>query len=1216
MGGMSYQTNRYIQGETDKTTLRNSQLKLATEINETTLQLMLAAMDSIIDKDEGRIAEERMNTMTTNLTTIESRLKDLRQAVDTDEEHQAVQNLEEIFPKLKNSIQEELVALIEDGAQTFQEIERAFVQIDDSLDQYGDQIEEDLRKIMTSVQAEQKEASNQDLLRNQQLTLMNSFLSAHSQVMLNAMDAIIDKDAGRITEERMEHINSGLSFMEANLDALDRLADTDAEQTAARNVRKILPKLTDAAQEDLTRLISQFASQEEFSRIDDTLDDYGEQIEENLGTIFASVQQEQSDASQLSLLRNQQTDMLTRLTEAHSNLMLAAMDAIIDKDDGKIQEERMTIITTNLQFMSNSLDMLIELADTEEEKSAVQRIREVFPKLAEGIQTDLVALIEDGAITAQNIEAEFARIDDQLDDYGDSMQTALTFIEKSIREEQQEAQNALLSGISTATRIGLGTFGGALVLLIPVLIVFSRSLTKPLGQIVSLANNIAAGDLSEEVEIYRTDEIGYLADAFRNMKKTIFNVLGETETLIQAIQEGRLDTRGTTDTFTGSWRELVGGMNGVIDAFMAPFNVSAEYIDRIARGDIPHKITDEYYGDFNELKKNLNGLIETLEELTRIGNAIAGGNLGIEVKKRSEHDELVIAFQRMIAVIKNLIAEMNELSGSAVEGRLDARGNVANFEGDFAKIVQGVNDTLDAVVGPLNVAAEYVDRIAKGEIPTRIVEDYRGDFNEIKNNLNALIDSLQELTESANAIAAGNMAVRMTKRSEYDELVIAFQHMIDNITLLVNEMNMLSEAAVDGQLEVRGNIDGFQGDFARIVQGVNNTLDAVIGPLNVAAEYVDRISQGETPEKIVDGYKGDFNEIKENLNRLIEANQEITRVAEAMAAGDLSVTVRERSGQDALMQAMNVMVERLNEVVADVKGASGSVSSGSQSMSSGAQEMSQGATEQAAAAEQASSSMEQMVANIQQNADNAIQTEKIAVKAAEDAQASGKAVAEAVMTMKEIMQKITIVEEIAQQTRMLSLNATIEAAKAQEHGKGFAVVAAEVRSLAERTHTSATEINGLANTSSVVIERAGAMLQKLVPDIQKTAELVQEISAASREQHSGANQINRAIQQLDQVTQQNSATSEELASMSEELAGQATMLQDSIAFFNTPGMSQTPAQQSSERTENPTLRKNATSTSVKNGNFSEQRIPTGYKIALPDENEEHHDVIDSEFERY
>jgi len=270
-----------------------------------------------------------------------------------------------------------------------------------------------------------------------------------------------------------------------------------------------------------------------------------------------------------------------------------------------------------------------------------------------------------------------------------------------------------------------------------------------------------------------------------------------------------------------------------------------------------------------------------------------------------------------------------------------------------------------------------------------------------------------------------------------------------------------------------------------------------------------------------------------------------------MAEGDLNVHVevksRDETGQ--LLAAMKDMAHKLKEIVMNVKSASDHVASGSHQISASSEQMSQGATEQAASAEEASSSMEQMAANIRQNADNAQQTEKIAIKAAADAQEGETAVNQAVSAMKDIAGKISIIEEIARQTNLLALNAAIEAARAGEHGKGFAVVAAEVRKLAERSQTEAGEISDLSSSSVEVAEQAGEMLKKLVPDIQKTAELVQEINAASNEQNSGAGQINKAIQQLDQIIQQNAGSAEEMSSTSEELASQAIQLQDTISFF-------------------------------------------------------------------
>ena len=274
--------------------------------------------------------------------------------------------------------------------------------------------------------------------------------------------------------------------------------------------------------------------------------------------------------------------------------------------------------------------------------------------------------------------------------------------------------------------------------------------------------------------------------------------------------------------------------------------------------------------------------------------------------------------------------------------------------------------------------------------------------------------------------------------------------------------------------------------------------------------------------------------------------------ARKLAQGDLTaeVDVHQKDELGILAQALRDMVAKLREIVTEVQSASDNVASGSEELSASAEQLSQGATEQAASVEEVTSSMEEMGTNIRQNADNASQTEKIALKAAKDAEAGGKAVIQAVGAMKNIAEKISIVEEIARQTNLLALNAAIEAARAGEHGKGFAVVAAEVRKLAERSGTAAAEISELSSSTVNVADQAGQMLTKLVPDIQRTAELVQEISAASNEQNAGAEQINKALQQLDQVIQQNASASEEMASTSEELSSQAEQLQSTISFFH------------------------------------------------------------------
>ncbi len=249
-----------------------------------------------------------------------------------------------------------------------------------------------------------------------------------------------------------------------------------------------------------------------------------------------------------------------------------------------------------------------------------------------------------------------------------------------------------------------------------------------------------------------------------------------------------------------------------------------------------------------------------------------------------------------------------------------------------------------------------------------------------------------------------------------------------------------------------------------------------------------------------------------------------------------------------IIKNVNNILRKLKDIVSYVQTASDNISSASTQMNASAQQMSEGATEQAASAEEVSSSMEEIVSSIQQNTDNALQTEKIALKVANDIIEGSKAVNQTVQSMKDIAERISIIGDIARQTNLLALNAAVEAARAGDNGRGFAVVAAEVRKLAERCQIAALEINNLSKSGVTIAEKSGKLLEMIVPEIQKTSKLVQEISLSSIEQNTGASEVNNALQQLNQVIQQNAAISEQMAASSEELSGQADHLKDIITF--------------------------------------------------------------------
>lgn len=321
-------------------------------------------------------------------------------------------------------------------------------------------------------------------------------------------------------------------------------------------------------------------------------------------------------------------------------------------------------------------------------------------------------------------------------------------------------------------------------------------------------------------------------------------------------------------------------------------------------------------------------------------------------------------------------------------------------------------------------------------------------------------------------------------------------------------------------------------------------------PLLKGLKLARAVSEGDLDVQVDVDQKDEIGMLSGALNTMVSNLKDTVGVAEKISKGDLTVKVSILSDKDKLGMALEDMTEKLRVVLSEFTNGSSNVAAGSQQMSSTAEQLSQGATEQAAAAEQASSAMEEMAASIRQNSDNAKQTENIASKAAQDAEQSGLAVNQTVTAMRSIAEKIVIIEEIARQTNMLALNAAIEAARAGEQGRGFAVVADAVRKLAERSQISAKEISELSNSSVQIAESAGEMINRIVPDIKKTADLIKEISATSSEQNTGSEQISQALQQLDEVIQLNASTSEELSATAEELAAQSEHLKNQIQFFD------------------------------------------------------------------
>ena len=451
----------------------------------------------------------------------------------------------------------------------------------------------------------------------------------------------------------------------------------------------------------------------------------------------------------------------------------------------------------------------------------------------------------------------------------------------------------------------------------------------PINVSAEYIDRISKGDLPPKIsEPYRGD--------FNEIKNNLNNLIDvlhmrneDIKILITGASDGHLDIRADATKYNGENGRMIEGINKMLDAFIGPINVSAEYIDRISKGDVPAKITEDYHGDFNEIKNNLNALIDVIH---------------------LRNDD-----------IKALIT-------GASNGRLDLRADASKYSGENGKMIDGINKMLDAYIGPINVSAEYIDRISKGDVPAKITENYRGDFNEIKNNLNTLIDVIHLRNDDINfltlaaqdgkldfraditkysgyhgglidkinkmldayigpinvsaeyidRISKGDVPAKITEdyHGDFNEIKNNLNALIDAIHLRNADIDMLIEAGVNGHLDVRADSKKYSGENGKMIDGINTMLDAYIGPINVSAEYIDRISKGDVPAKITEDYHGDFNEIKNNLNALIDAihlrNADIDMLIEAGVNGHLDVRAdsKKYSGENGKMiDGINTMLD-------------------------------------------------------------------------------------------------------------------------------------------------------------------------------------------------------------------------------------------------------------------------------------------------------------------
>lgn len=689
---------------------------------------------------------------------------------------------------------------------------------------------------------------------------------------------------------------------------------------------------------------------------------------------------------------------------------------------------------------------------------------------------------------------------------------------------------------------------------------------------------ISHGDMSANIEV--TDQKDEIAPALSETISTVKSITGETHKLIQAAEKGDLTLRCDADRYGGSWGELMREINALMDCVANPINEVRSVIKHVSVYDFTQKVNGGYNGLFSDLAEDTNVLCEKLDTLQGALAAISKGDTSHlqefeDMGRQSDNDSLTPTVIVMMRTLRDLISETRYLIDESVNGHvLTARGDPEKFHGGYREIIEGFNNTLDAMSEPMADFMDTLNAMAVNDYTTEIRSDYTGDYKTFAETLTSVKQQMLAVQLLAEKIARGDISElekyrEVGKRSENDRLIPAFTQMMESIQRLINEITGIAESAADGNLSVRGNADQYDGEYVNIINTVNRLLDEVERPTKAITGVMLAIMDGNYGVTVEGVYSGQFSVMVNAVNNFAATLQalirEITFLLTEISKGNLNTEYAPAYKGDAhaISVAVNRIIDSLNEIIGGIRSTSEQVAAGAGQMSEGALNLSQGTAEQANVIEQLTASSAKIAAQTKQSAENA-ETAKTLVETVKTSAVTGKSL------MKEMLESISkisesagniskiikVIDDLAFQTNILALNAAVEAARAGVYGKGFAVVAEEVRSLAVRSADAAKETSELIEDTlqrvtggSTAAAKTSHSFDNIADGVSNVADLISEIADASNKQAADISQIDRGLEQVSSVVQTNSATAEQDAASSEQLANQAENMRKIVSKF-------------------------------------------------------------------